>query len=55
MKLKILLFYSVEMPPRLDIQKTGKMYAKGILPKARVRLRGKHKKGNEVKVYKEKS
>ncbi|VDI23404.1 Hypothetical predicted protein [Mytilus galloprovincialis] len=41
----------VEMPPRLDIQKTGKMYAKGILPKALVRLRGKHKKVWKVAGY----
>ncbi|XP_071179495.1 uncharacterized protein [Mytilus edulis] len=41
----------VEMPPRLDIQKTGKRYAKGILPKALVRLRGKHKKVWKVAGY----
>lgn len=51
--LKNKYFFSVEMPPRLDIQKTGKKYAKGILPKALVRLRGKHKKGKEVEVFKE--
>ncbi|CAC5386136.1 unnamed protein product [Mytilus coruscus] len=41
----------VEMPPRLDIQKTGKRYAKGILPKTRVRMRGKHKKVWKVTGY----